>query len=68
LIHVEYCLASPTTIPSTMPNGDRTIEQWMTPESLADVRLMWDVVAGDIGKQEELRRFIPEIVLERAIA
>jgi hypothetical protein len=49
-------------------NGDRTIEQWMTSESLADVRLMWDVVAGDIGKQEELRRFIPEIVLERAIA
>jgi hypothetical protein len=47
---------------------DRAIAQWMTPESLADVRLMWTVIAGDIIKQEELRRFIPEVVLKRAIA
>jgi Domain of unknown function (DUF3854) len=47
---------------------DIALMQWMTPESLADVRLMWAIATDDAVKQEELRRFIPEVVLERAIA
>lgn len=47
-------------------NNDREIEQWLTPETLADVRLMWNAAAGDDGQREVLRGFIPRMVLERA--
>jgi Domain of unknown function (DUF3854) len=48
-------------------NDDLAINQWMTPEALADVRLMWDAAVGDDVKREELRGFIPRVVLERAV-
>ena len=47
-------------------NNDREIEQWLTPETLADVRLMWNAAAGNDGQREALRGFIPRMVLERA--
>jgi len=47
-------------------NNDREIEQWLTPETLADVQLMWNAAAGDDGQREVLRGFIPRMVLERA--
>jgi Domain of unknown function (DUF3854) len=50
---------------SRYPQG---VEQWLTPEVLADVRLMWSAAEGDDDKREELRGFIPRIVLERAIS
>jgi hypothetical protein len=43
------------------------IAQWLTPEVLLDVRSMWNAAAGDVERQNELREFIPEVVLERAI-
>jgi hypothetical protein len=47
--------------------GDRAIAQWLTPEVLRDVRSMWDAAVGDVERQEALRSFIPEVVLERAV-
>jgi hypothetical protein len=49
-------------------DDDRAIELWITPESLADVRSMWDSAAEDMHQQSVLREFIPEVVLEKAIA
>jgi len=43
------------------------LEKWMAPESLADVRWMWQQ-ANTPELVEELWRFIPPEVLERAIA
>ena len=47
-------------------DNDREIEQWLTPEALADVRLMWSAAEGDDDQREALRRFIPRVVWERA--
>lgn len=47
-------------------DSDQAIEQWLTPEALADVRLMWSAAEGDDDQREALRRFIPRAVLERA--
>ncbi|NJR49501.1 MAG: DUF3854 domain-containing protein [Leptolyngbyaceae cyanobacterium CSU_1_3] len=49
-------------------NRAREIERWLTPETLADVRLMWNAAAGDDSQREALRGFIPKIVLKRAIS
>jgi Domain of unknown function (DUF3854) len=48
-------------------DNDLAINQWLTPEALADVRLMWDATEGNDGRREELRGFIPGIVLRRAV-
>jgi len=49
-------------------DNDQAVEQWLTPEVLADVRLMWSAAEGNDDKREALRGFIPRVVLERAIA
>jgi len=47
-------------------DNNQAIEQWLTPEVLSDVQLMWSAAEDDDGQQEALRGFIPRMVLERA--
>lgn len=46
---------------------DHELENWLTPESLNDVRMMW-TQADSEEVRAEIRRFVPMAVLERAIA
>lgn len=54
-------------IVDTTPENPQNIDEWLSPESLADVRWMWEA-AKDDAERAELKTFIPERALRMALA
>jgi hypothetical protein len=61
---VEYIKSNGST--GDLFSTDWVIEPWITPESLADVRAMWNEAIGDNEQQDAVRGFVPLAVLQRA--